>query len=152
MLSIQGDEIEIPLVSHKASILNRFIAKFLDFLIVTAIAQIPIASSFIAALSYILISDGFAGGRSPGKQIIGLQIISPETGEGISFKESITRNLTLGLAYLLFQLPYLGWFLGILVVGLEFLLLIGNPKGRRIGDELAKTQILDYTIFETLKK
>jgi len=152
VLTVPGDEIEIPSISPKANILNRFIAKFLDLLIVSAIAQIPLDVSFLAALSYILIADGFAGGRSPGKQMIGLQVVMPETGQGISFKESIIRNVPLGLAYLLFQIPYIGWLLGISLAGFESLLLIGNPKGCRAGDELAKTQVLDYTVCETYEK
>ncbi len=152
MLALQGDESGIPLLSPKANILNRFIAKFLDLLIVSAIGQIPLKVSFLAALTYILISDGFVGGQSLGKQIIGLQVVSSETGEGISFRDSIIRNMPLGLAFLFFQIPYLGWLLALLILTFESLLLIGNPKGRRAGDELAKTQILDYTVFETFKK
>lgn len=152
VLTVQGDEIEIPSVSPKANILNRFIAKLLDLLIVSAIGQIPLDAHFLAALTYILISDGFADGRSPGKQIIGLQIVASETGAHTSFKESIIRNLPIAFAYLLVQIPYIGWFLGSGVLGFESLLLIGNPKGRRVGDELAKTQVLDYTVFETLEK
>ncbi|MFQ5587237.1 MAG: RDD family protein [Nitrospiria bacterium] len=151
-MSLQGDEIEIPSVSPKANTLNRFIAKFLDLLIISAIGQIPLKVSFLAALSYLLISDGLAGGRSLGKQIIGLQVISAETGDAISFKESIIRNMTLALAFFFTQIPYVGWLLAVLVLGFESLLLIGNPRGRRVGDELAKTQILDYTVFETFKK
>jgi len=152
VLTVQGDEIELPSVLPKANILNRFIAKFLDLLIVSAIAQIPLDVSFLAALSYILIADGFAGGRSPGKQMIGLRVVTPETAQGITFKESIIRNISLGLAYLLFQIPYVGWLLGISLVGFESLLLIGNVKGCRAGDELAKTQVLDYTISESYEK
>ncbi len=152
VLTVPGDEIEIPSVSPKANILNRFIAKFLDLLIVSAIVQIPLDVSFLAALSYILIADGFAGGRSLGKQMIGLQVMVPEIGREITFKESIIRNMPLGFAYLLFQIPYIGWFLGICLAGFESLLLIGNVKGCRAGDELAKTQVLDYTVLETYEK
>ncbi len=152
VLTVPGDEIEIPSVSPKANILNRFIAKFLDLLIVSAIVQIPLDVSFLAALSYILIADGFAGGRSLGKQMIGLQVMVPEMGREITFKESIIRNMPLGCAYLLFQIPYIGWLLGIALAGFESLLLIGNVKGCRAGDELAKTQVLDYTVLETYEK
>lgn len=152
VLALQGDEIEIPFVSPKANTLNRFIAKFLDLLIISAIVQIPLEVSLLAALSYLLISDGLAGGKSLGKQIIGLQVVSAETGEAASFRESIIRNMPLGLALLACQIPYIGGFVGLLILGFESLLLIGNPKGRRVGDELAKTQILDYTVFETFKK
>lgn len=152
MLTVPGGEIEVSSILPKASILNRFIAKFLDLLIVSAIAQIPLDVSFLAALSYILLADGFAGGRSLGKQMIGLQVFTQETGQDSTFKESIIRNVPLGFAFLLFQIPYVGWFLGMFMVGFESLLVIGNIKGCRVGDELAKTQVLDYTVCETNEK
>ena len=152
MSLIEENEVEILTILSKANILNRFISKFLDFLIISAINQIPLESSFLAALFYLLIADGFSSGRSLGKQIIGLQTMIPETGGEASFKESIIRNLPFGLAYCVVYIPYLGWLLGISIVGFESLLLIGNPRGRRIGDELAKTQVLDLPTFEALKK
>jgi len=151
VLALQSEGIEVSLSLPKANILNRFIAKFLDLLIVSAIAQIPLPSSFLAALSFLLLSDGLAGGRSPGKQIIGLQVVLQEKGQRPSFKESILRNFSIGLAYLSLQIPYIGWILAVFILVFESLLIIGNPKGFRVGDELAKTQILDYTFFETIE-
>lgn len=152
MSLVEGNEVEIFPVRSKANVLNRFIARLLDFLIISVIDQIPLEISFLAALSYLLIADGFAHGRSLGKQIIGLQTMIPETKEGASFKESIIRNLPFGMAYCVFHIPYIGWLLGVSIVGLESLLLIGNERGCRIGDELAKTQVLDQPTFEDLKK
>ena len=149
---IEQEGIGIPWVFPKANILHRFIAKFIDFLIISALYEIPLKISFLAALSYLLIADGFAEGRSVGKQLIGLQSIVPGTRKGASFRESIIRNFPLAVAYLLFHVPYVGWLLALLIVGFEFLLMIGSPKGVRVGDELAKTQVLDYTIFESLEK
>ncbi|MFQ5781301.1 MAG: RDD family protein [Nitrospiria bacterium] len=136
----------------KANILNRFIAKFIDLLIVAAIYQIPLQISFLASLAYLLISDGFSGGRSIGKQLIGLQVIVPEPPCGVSFKESILRNFPLGVALLSFHIPYIGWLLALFIVCIESLLIIGNAKGHRVGDELAKTQVLDHMISESFEK
>jgi len=148
----EQEGIGIPWVYPKANILHRFIAKFLDFLMIAALYQIPLKISFLAALSYLLIADGFAEGRSVGKQLIGLQAIVPGSRKGASFRESIIRNFPLAVAYLFYHVPYVGWFFVLLIGGFEFLLMIGNPKGVRVGDELAKTQVLDYTIFESLEK
>lgn len=146
MLVAQEGGIGITAVYPKANVLNRFIAKFLDFLIVSAIDQIPLQSSVLAALSYLLISDGFAGGKSIGKQLIGLRTMVCEMHKEVSFRESIIRNFSLGIAYLLLQIPLIGWLLGLCLVGFESLLLIGNPKGNRVGDELAGTQVIDHRV------
>lgn len=152
MLSKQDEEIGSSWGYPKANILNRFIAKFIDFLIVAAIFQIPLQISFLASLAYLLISDGFASGRSIGKQLIGLQVVIPDPLRGVSFKESIIRNFPLGVGFLFFHIPVIGWLLVLLIVGFESLLIIGNAKGHRIGDELAKTQVLDQMIPESLEK
>lgn len=151
-LTEQDEEVAGPWVYPKASVLHRVIAKFLDFLIIAAIYEIPLRVSFLGGLFYLLIADGFAEGRSVGKQLIGLQAITPTTRKKASFKESIIRNFPLAIAYLIFYLPYIGWLFSSMIVGFELLLMIGNPKGLRVGDELAKTQVLDYTVFESLEK
>jgi hypothetical protein len=98
---------------------------------------------FLAGLAYILVADGFAGGRSVGKRLIGLQTILPRAREAAGFKESIVRNLPFGLAYLMFEIPYVGWMIAAAMVSVEALLIIGNDYGRRLGDEIARTQVLD---------
>ena len=147
-----GEGIGVPWVYPKANILHRFIAKFLDFLIVAALYEIPLRIGFLASVSYLLIADGFGRGGSIGKQLIGLRTIIPATRKNASFKESIIRNFPLAIAFLFFHIPYIGWFLALIIVGFEFLLMIGNPKGLRVGDELAKTQVLESAVFESLEK
>ena len=51
--------------------------------------------------------------------------------------------MPLALAYLLFPLPYVVWLLAIAITGFETLLIIGNEQGIRLGDEIARTQVLD---------
>ncbi len=143
MLVAQEGGLAISTAYPKANSLNRFIAKFLDFLVISALDQIPLQSSMLAALTYLLISDGFSQGRSIGKQLIGLQARVSENDVAASFRESILRNFPLAIAYILIQIPIVGWVLGLIVLGFESLLLIGNPKGNRVGDELAGTQVID---------
>ncbi|HJR77102.1 MAG TPA: RDD family protein [Nitrospiraceae bacterium] len=130
-------------VYPKAHVLNRFIAKLVDLLIVAAADKLVPPVGFLAGLAYILVADGFAGGRSVGKRLIGLQTILPRAREAAGFKESIIRNLPFGLAYLMFEIPYVGWVIAVAMVSLEGLLIIGNDHGRRLGDEIARTQVLD---------
>ncbi|MFY9271249.1 MAG: RDD family protein [Candidatus Manganitrophaceae bacterium] len=132
--------------------LHRFIAKFIDLLIVAAIAEIPLRIGFLAGLSYLLIADGFAGGRSVGKQLIQLQTVRSEARRTASFRESIIRNFPFAAAYLFFQIPYIGWLFSLAIIAFEALLMIGNPRGLRVGDELAKTQVVDRALFESFEK
>lgn len=60
-------------VYPKAHVLNRFIAKLIDLFIVVAADEIAPPVGFLAGLAYILIADGFAGGKSIGKRLVGLQ-------------------------------------------------------------------------------
>jgi uncharacterized RDD family membrane protein YckC len=132
----------------KAQVLNRFIAKFVDAILVGAADKVIPPVGWMAGLAYILIADGFSGGQSLGKRLIGLQIVIPHSRQIPGFKESIIRNLPFALAYLLLSVPYVGWVLALAVVGFETLLIIGNDRGLRLGDELAHTQVLDAGLVE----
>ena len=130
-------------VYPKAHVLNRLIAKFVDVIIVAAVSRLVSPVGWFGGLVYVLIADGFSGGRSIGKRLIGLQTVVPHTRQVSHFRESIIRNLPLAAAYLLFAVPYLGWGLAMAIVVFETLLIVGNDQGLRLGDELARTQVLD---------
>lgn len=127
----------------KAHVLNRFVAKLIDLLLVAAADEIVPPVGFLAGLAYILVADGFAGGRSIGKRLIGLQTILPLSREAAGFKESIIRNLPFAVAQVAFEIPYVGWVVSFAIVTFEALLILGNDQGRRLGDEVAQTQVLD---------
>ena len=130
-------------VYPKAQILNRFVAKFLDAIVAAAAGRLLHPVGWLAGLAYVLIADGFSEGRSIGKRLIGLQTVIPGSRQVAGFKESIIRNLPLALAYLLFPVPYIGWLGAAAIIVFESLLIIGNDQGLRLGDEIARTQILD---------
>jgi len=127
----------------KAQVLNRGIAKLIDLFIVAAAGQIIVPVGFLAGLAYILIADGFAGGRSIGKRLIGLQTVLPDQREAAGFRESIIRNLPFAVAQFAYAVPYVGWLVAVAIVVFEAVLILGNEKGRRLGDEFAGTQVLD---------
>lgn len=127
----------------KAQVLNRGIAKLIDVFIVAAADQMIVPVGFLAGLAYILIADGFSGGRSIGKRLIGLQTVLPDRRESAGFRESIIRNLPFAVAQLAFAVPYVGWIVSVAIMALEGVLIIGNEQGRRLGDEIAGTQVLD---------
>jgi hypothetical protein len=51
--------------------------------------------------------------------------------------------LPLGGAQLAFAVPYVGWVASLAILAFEGLLIIGNEQGRRLGDEVARTHVLD---------
>ncbi len=127
----------------KAQILNRGIAKLIDLFIVAAASQMPVPVGFLGGLAYILIADGFSGGRSIGKRLIGLQTVLPDRREAAGFRESIIRNLPFAVAQAAFAVPYVGWLVSAVIIAFEAVLILGNEQGRRLGDEVAGTQVLD---------
>jgi len=130
-------------VYPKAHVLNRFIAKMIDLFIVVAAGEIAPPVGFLSGLAYILIADGFAGGKSIGKRLVGLHTIRVDGRESAGFQESIIRNLPLGGAQLAYAVPYIGWLASLAILAFESFLIIGNEQGRRLGDEVARTQVLD---------
>jgi len=79
---------------EKAGILNRIIARAIDFIIVWALLAIIPKIGFWAGLTYLLIADGLFDGKSIGKWLIKLRVIlrNTDTNAACSFKESIIRN------------------------------------------------------------
>lgn len=134
---------DASIVYPKADIINRIIAKFVDILVVAALSKLLSPVGFFAAITYLLIADGFPKGGSIGKRLIGLRIVIPKINNTCSFRNSVIRNFPLAIGYLLFFVPYVGWIFTSLILVLEGLLIVGNERGLRIGDELAKTQVLD---------
>lgn len=136
-------------VYPKAHVLNRGLARCVDLLIAAAVDQAVPPVGFLAGLTYLLAADGLSQGRSLGKRLVGLRTWSLKRREAASFSESVIRNLPFAVLFLLFQIPFAGWMLAAAVAGFEGLLVIGNERGLRLGDELAQTQVLDGDQLDT---
>jgi uncharacterized RDD family membrane protein YckC len=126
----------------RAGLLLRAIAKTLDFIIIAAIAEVIPRAGFFAGLAYLLIGDGLFDGRSLGKKLIGLKVLSAETDKSCTFKDSIIRNSIFGIGYLLYKIPWFGWIFIVIVSIFEFIILLGSKEGMRLGDEIAKTKVV----------
>lgn len=126
----------------KAGLLNRGVAAMIDLIFAAALSALP-SVGFFASILYLLIKDGFAGGQSIGKRLVGLKTILLPEEKAAGFRESILRNLPLAASRLLWAFPILGWLAGGLVILFEGLLVVGSHNGRRLGDELAKTQVVE---------
>ncbi len=131
----------------RAGLLLRIFAKSLDLIIIAAVAEIIPRAGFYAGLAYLLISDGLFEGRSIGKVLIGLRVVSLEDNEPCTMKESIARNAFLGAGLLPYKLPLIGSWIGWIFIfaasAVEFVILLGSKEGMRLGDEIAKTTVVE---------
>ncbi len=127
----------------RAGLLLRTAAKIIDFILIAAVMEIIPRAGFYAGLAYLLLGDGFFDGRSVGKKLLKLKVLSAETGGACSFRDSILRNSTFGVGYVLWIVPFVGWIFILIVSVVEFLLVLGSKDGMRLGDEIAKTVVIE---------
>ena len=128
---------------QRADITTRAVAGLVDLLLVIGLTRLPDVIGVLSASGYILVRDGLFDRRSIGKKLIGLRVASLEdSGPRATYRESIMRNVPLVLAYFLFLIPYAGWVLGLPVLVAEGLTSIGDRAGMRIGDLIARTQVV----------
>ena len=119
----------------KADVRKRFSAAFVDALVVTTLSLVywtggsPLYLAFGAG--YLLLRDA-VGGRSIGKLLFGLVVISMKTGRPSSFAGSVERNFLL-------LLPGAN----VVAVFLEARTIVADPQGQRLGDRLAQTQVVE---------
>lgn len=127
----------------RAGLLLRTVAKLLDLIIIAAAVEILPKVGFFAGLAYILIGDGLFDGRSLGKKVIGLKVVAAESHKPCTFRDSILRNSTFGVGFLFYKMLWLGWIFFIIIAVFEYIILLGSKDGMRLGDEIAKTIVVD---------
>jgi len=138
---------------QRADLTTRAVAGLVDLLLIIGLARLPDVIGFLSAAGYILIRDGLFDHRSIGKKLIGLRVVSLEDSVPAStYRDSIIRNVPLVLAYFLFLIPYVGWIFCSLALGAECLIAIGDKMGMRIGDMLARTQVVLEVSVQREKK
>ncbi len=146
----EGEEfIDLPYV--KADVLERYVAKLIDFIIAGAFYGLLNIVGPLAAILYILIADGLGDGRSLGKRITGLRVVSLEReGGACDFRESVLRNAEFAIivvAYLVVGwIPYIGKFFvvvgGAAVLFTEAMIVYNDENGIRFGDRVARTMVV----------
>jgi uncharacterized RDD family membrane protein YckC len=127
----------------RAGLLLRTAAKIIDFILIAAVIEIIPRAGYYAGLTYLLLGDGFFDGRSIGKKLLRLKVLSAETGAPCSFKDSVLRNSTFGAGYALWIVPFIGWIFIVIVSVIEFILVLGSKDSMRLGDEIAKTIVIE---------
>ena len=106
-MSLPGDQGHLFPQGNK---LNRFIARIIDLLIAMILMKLFWPFGFYAGVTYLFISDGFSGGQSIGKYLLGIRVVSRDSFRVNPFRLSILRNLPIVLAYGVYIIPYVGWF------------------------------------------
>ncbi len=139
----------------KADLVKRFLAFLIDAVIAAIVSRIPWIGGILAAL-YLLFRDGFdyefMDHRSLGKRIMHLRPLCDD-GSPVTFRVSAARNWPLvvtSLAIVLLLIPILGWLLiplawvaGLILLLVEGFLTITDKEGRRWGDKLAGTRVVE---------
>lgn len=82
-------------------------------------------------LVYTLVRDGFGRGQSWGKKIMGLMVVDITTNEPCTMGKSVLRNV------IFFALGFVGFSF------VEYLIPLFQGKGARLGDMVAKTQVIE---------
>ncbi len=126
-----------------AGLLLRTIAKILDFIIIAVAVELVPKAGFYAALTYLLIGDSLFDGRSLGKKLIGLRVVSADSFKPCSFRDSILRNGLFGIGFLFYKILWLGWIFVAIVSAFEFIILLGSKNRMRLGDEFARTIVIE---------
>ncbi len=132
---------------HRARYVSRLAGKSADLIIAMSLWHIPGAAGVFAALFYVLLCDGFPGGRSAGKWLAGLKVVRIDR-EGMDFPSSFLRNITVAVPFLLYLIPvagpFLAYTLGLAVLLIETYLGFYDADGPRAGDTLAETLVVEH--------
>lgn len=102
----------------------------IDGLLILGLQLLAPAAGPVLGLAYLVLRDGFFGGQSVGKRVMGLKVISDEPGRN-RYAVSAMRNA-------LWIVPVLN--LAFVVTGLYALL--HDANGRHWGDRLASTRVV----------
>lgn len=133
--------------ARRARYLARLVGKAADLIAAMSLWHIPGAAGVFASLFYILMCDGFPGGRSIGKVLTGLKVVRIDR-DGMDFTSSLMRNLPVAAPFLLYLFPVIGPFLaytvGIAILLIETYLGFYDPDGQRAGDTFAETLVVEY--------
>ena len=105
-----------------------------------------VGNAFVVFLAaYWGVRDLKGGRYSPGKRLARFRVVSTETGEVASTMSCVLRNSYMIVLILLAAAPFLNWLdfgLVTLVMFVDIVVMIASPKNQRIGDLIAKTQVV----------
>lgn len=151
-----------------AAILDSLLASLFYFLVLLLLGFIPVLgwlfrlAAGLILLAFLAFKDALpiAGlqGASPGKKVLGIKAIKMD-GTRCDYASSFKRNLPFvapaALAFLVGIVPWLGVYLSVvfvplisiaslIIVIIELVRVLTEPKGLRFGDMFATTQVVEF--------
>lgn len=132
--------------------LRRLLGSGIEFLVY--VLAIPVMSLsvglgcliFLVLLSLILLRDFNAGAFNIAKRVSHMRVVHWKSGQPASNFQCFLRNVYyIGLLPVA-VVPVLGlgpWFFFVLFVTIDIAIIIASPRGRRFGDFLAGTQVVE---------
>jgi uncharacterized RDD family membrane protein YckC len=147
-------------IPAQVGVTYRVLAKVFDIIIVFLSAQlIAYPAGPLIGFVYSLLGDAISWkskkgsavrqsyGQSFGKKIIGIQVVSTMTQKPIAWKDSLLRNLPVGLATFFAMIPVWGWIflalVGLPLMVMEVYLMFTADAGHRLGDVMADTEVIE---------
>lgn len=135
----------------KVNVTNRVMAKAIDMAIVFTLALVFYPAGPLLGFFYSVLADGLhyktLRGQSIGKKIMGLRVVSLIRGKPANFRESMLRNSPVGIATFFAIIPFWGWLIlaliGIPLMLMEIYLMLSVDTGRRLGDIMGDTEVID---------
>ncbi len=129
----------------KVDLMSRFLAALIDGVLSSVVSMvIPVLGGILATV-YMLGKDGLFDGRSVGKKVLNIQVVT-ETGQPADYTVSAKRNAIFAVPYVIMIIPVLGWaiapIVGLSLAIIETVLVFSDTKGRRLGDKWAGTQVI----------
>jgi uncharacterized RDD family membrane protein YckC len=143
----------------KAGIRRRLLGSGIEFTAYTlyvCILSIPAALSGVAGIFFlflvalIVIRDFNAGAYSIAKRVGHMRVVNAKNGQAISNSQALIRNsyyLALSIAAIFSWMGiFLVLFLFLMFIALDIMMILVNPRGQRLGDFLASTQVVEARI------
>lgn len=141
---------------QRASLTKRLLAALVDSILVSVVSLVPVVGA-VAGLIYALSKDSLIfsltgdarwKNMSIGKRVMEIRVVKTD-GSDITVGDSVRRNLILSLGSIMGIVPVIGWIMGsvlaLAAAVLETVLVLTDPQGRRLGDRLAGTIVVEGT-------
>lgn len=119
-----------------ANLWKRFLAAFIDFVILSAIGTVCIRSFFLMPVALIInllykpIFEASNARATPGKSIMGIAVVK-DNGDQLTLKDSYIR--------------YLSSFVSSFTLGFGYFLALFTPKKQTLHDFFAGTVVVEQT-------
>jgi uncharacterized RDD family membrane protein YckC len=135
----------------KADLTLRGLARGADFAVALVLGlSAPLLVGPLLAACYLAVADGLLHGQSPGKRLFGVRVVVPARRASAGFTESMERNAPFAVVALCWALPLL-WpafvLVGLPVIAVEAWRSWRDPLGKRYGDAMADTQVVDGKVM-----